>query len=131
MPGWAQAIGEVLPRTHVVRIIRGIMLNGAAWHHVCPQATAIAAFIAVVGAIAMLRYRQTIGWHAGLALHDFLDQGLPGSTAQGRQQQASGERPLPLPCQRSVRAQYGPGHATRQTLDIRPSFRSLTLRVWF
>jgi ABC-2 type transport system permease protein len=30
MPGWAQAIGEVLPLTHFVRIVRGIMLKGVA-----------------------------------------------------------------------------------------------------
>ena len=60
MPGWAQAIGEVLPLTHFVRIVRGIMLKGVAWHDIWPEAAAIVAFIAVVGAIALLRYRQTI-----------------------------------------------------------------------
>ena len=28
MPGWAQAIGEVLPLTHFLRIVRGILLKG-------------------------------------------------------------------------------------------------------
>jgi ABC-2 type transport system permease protein len=28
MPGWAQAIGEALPLTHFIRIVRGIMLKG-------------------------------------------------------------------------------------------------------
>ena len=60
MPGWAQVIGEVLPLTHFVRIVRGIMLKGVAWHDVWPEAGAIVAFTLVVGAIAMLRYRQTI-----------------------------------------------------------------------
>jgi ABC-2 type transport system permease protein len=60
MPGWAQAIGEVLPLTHFVRIVRGIMLKGVAWPDVWPEAAAIVAFTAVVGVIAMLRYRQTI-----------------------------------------------------------------------
>lgn len=60
MPGWAQAIGEVLPLTHFVRIVRGIMLKGVAWHDVWPEAGAIVAFTAVVGVVAMLRYRQTI-----------------------------------------------------------------------
>jgi ABC-2 type transport system permease protein len=60
MPGWAQAIGEVLPLTHFVRIVRGIMLKGVAWRDVWPEAAAIVAFIVVMGAIAMLRYRQTI-----------------------------------------------------------------------
>ena len=60
MPGWAQAIGEVLPLTHFVRIVRGIMLKGVAWTDVWPEAGAIAAFTVVVGTVAMLRYRQTI-----------------------------------------------------------------------
>ena len=29
MPGWAQVIGEMLPLTHYIRIVRGIMLKGA------------------------------------------------------------------------------------------------------
>ena len=28
MPGWAQTLGEVLPLTHFLRIVRGIMLKG-------------------------------------------------------------------------------------------------------
>jgi ABC-2 type transport system permease protein len=60
MPGWAQALGEVLPLTHFVRIVRGIMLKGVAWPDVWPEAAAILAFTVVVGLIAMLRYRQTI-----------------------------------------------------------------------
>jgi len=60
MPGWAQAIGEVLPLTHFVRIVRGIMLKGVAWPDIWAEAAAIVAFTVVVGSIAMLRYRQTI-----------------------------------------------------------------------
>ncbi|MES2956659.1 MAG: ABC transporter permease [Pseudomonadota bacterium] len=60
MPAWAQAIGEVLPLTHFVRIVRGIMLKGVGWSDVWPEAGAIVAFTVVVGTVAMLRYRQTI-----------------------------------------------------------------------
>jgi ABC-2 type transport system permease protein len=60
MPGWAQAIGEVLPLTHFLRIVRGIMLKGSPWHDVRAEAGAIALFLLVAGAIAMRRYRQTI-----------------------------------------------------------------------
>jgi ABC-2 type transport system permease protein len=60
MPGWAQAIGEVLPLTHFIRIVRGIMLKGVAWHDVWFETAAIVAFTTVVGVVAMLRYRQTI-----------------------------------------------------------------------
>jgi ABC-2 type transport system permease protein len=60
MPGWAQAIGEVLPLTHFLRIVRAIMLKGASWPALWPEAAAIAAFALAAGTVAMLRYRQTI-----------------------------------------------------------------------
>jgi ABC-2 type transport system permease protein len=60
MPGWAQWIGEALPLTHFLRIVRGIMLKGTGWAEIWPEAAAVAAFMLVVGAVAMLRYRQTI-----------------------------------------------------------------------
>jgi ABC-2 type transport system permease protein len=60
MPGWAQALGEVLPLTHFLRVVRGIMLKGAGAADVLHEATAIAAFAAAAGIVAMWRYRQTI-----------------------------------------------------------------------
>ncbi len=60
MPRWAQWIGEVLPLTHFLRIVRAIMLKGAGAAEILPHALPIAAFIAVVGAIALARYRQTL-----------------------------------------------------------------------
>ncbi len=60
MPVWAQWLGEALPLTHFLRIVRAIMLKGAGPAEVLPQAWPIALFILVVGAIAMKRYRQTL-----------------------------------------------------------------------
>ena len=60
MPGWAQKIGEVLPLTHFLRIVRGIMLKGTGWAELWPEAGAIGLFLAVMGTVALLRYRQTI-----------------------------------------------------------------------
>ncbi len=60
MPRWAQWIGEVLPLTHFLRIVRAVMLKGAGLADVAPHALPIAAFILVVGAIALKRYRQTL-----------------------------------------------------------------------
>jgi ABC-2 type transport system permease protein len=60
MPRWAQWLGEALPLTHFLRIVRGIMLKGTGWTALWPEAAAIAAFIAVVSVIARLRYKQTI-----------------------------------------------------------------------
>ena len=60
MPGWAQGIGELLPLTHFLRIVRGIMLKGSMFGDLWAEAGAIAAFVAVMGSVAMLRYRQTL-----------------------------------------------------------------------
>ncbi|GAP36151.1 ABC transporter permease [Piscinibacter sakaiensis] len=60
MPRWAQALGEVLPLTHFLRMVRAIMLKGAGWGDVAAEAAAIGLFMLVTGAIAMLRYRQTL-----------------------------------------------------------------------
>jgi ABC-2 type transport system permease protein len=60
MPVWAQWLGEVLPLTHFLRIVRAIMLKGAGPAEVLPQTWPIVLFIVVVGAIAMMRYRQTL-----------------------------------------------------------------------
>ncbi|HQR71345.1 MAG TPA: ABC transporter permease [Burkholderiaceae bacterium] len=60
MPRWAQWIGEALPLTHFLRIVRGVMLKGAGWSDIAPQIVPILIFIAVAALIAMKRYRQTL-----------------------------------------------------------------------
>jgi len=60
MPVWAQAIGEVLPLTHFLRIVRGIMLKGNGLAEVAPHLWPIALFMLVAGAVALKRYRQTV-----------------------------------------------------------------------
>lgn len=60
MPVWAQWIGEALPLTHFLRMVRAIMLKGvggpALWH----EALAIVVFLCAMGGLAMARYRQTV-----------------------------------------------------------------------
>lgn len=60
MPFWAQAIGEVLPLTHFLRVVRGVMLKGAGLGELHYDVWAMVAFVLVAGAIAMLRYRRTL-----------------------------------------------------------------------
>lgn len=60
MPGWAQAIGEALPLTHFLRIVRGILLKGNGAVELLPELWPMLAFLAVAGAIALKRYRQTL-----------------------------------------------------------------------
>lgn len=60
MPVWAQWIGEALPITHFLRIVRGIMLKGnplsSMWNDIWP----LIAFTIVMWAVALLRYRRTL-----------------------------------------------------------------------
>jgi ABC-2 type transport system permease protein len=60
MPGWAQGIGEILPLTHFLRIVRGILLKGNGFMEVWPEVWPIALFVVVVMAIGIKRYRQTL-----------------------------------------------------------------------
>ncbi len=60
MPGWAQAIGELLPLTHFLRVVRGILLKGSGWADIAPNVWPLAAFLVVVAAVAMSRYRETL-----------------------------------------------------------------------
>ena len=60
MPGWAQGIGELLPLTHFLRIVRGILLKGNGIMEVAPHLWPIALFMLVAAGVAMLRYRQTL-----------------------------------------------------------------------
>ena len=60
MPRWAQWIGQILPTTHAMRIVRGVLLKGNAWAEIAPQLWPMAAFTVVVIAIATFLYRETL-----------------------------------------------------------------------
>ncbi|HEY1130822.1 MAG TPA: ABC transporter permease, partial [Roseateles sp.] len=60
MPQWAQALGEVLPLTHFLRIVRGVMLKGSGAAELAPELWPMLAFLAVAAGVALLRYRQTL-----------------------------------------------------------------------
>lgn len=60
MPGWAQAIGELMPLTHFLRVVRGILLKGNGLAEVAPHLWPIALFMLVAGTVALKRYRQTL-----------------------------------------------------------------------
>ncbi|HVY87680.1 MAG TPA: ABC transporter permease [Hyphomonadaceae bacterium] len=60
MPGWAQAIGEVIPVTHFLRIVRGALLKGEGLAALWPELGALGVFVLLITALAMLRYRRTL-----------------------------------------------------------------------
>ncbi|MDD2851055.1 MAG: ABC transporter permease [Desulfuromonadaceae bacterium] len=60
MPEWAQVIGEILPLTHFLRIVRGILLKGNGFSEVMLQLWQIVLFAAIVLTIGVKRYRKTL-----------------------------------------------------------------------
>lgn len=60
MPDWAQLIGNALPLTHYLVIVRGIMLKGCHYQEIAGHFYAILAFLGVAMLLGILRYRQRL-----------------------------------------------------------------------
>lgn len=60
MPAWAQLIGQAIPVTHFLRVVRGSLLKGQGLSDQWRELLALFAFVCVVTALAMLRYRRTL-----------------------------------------------------------------------
>jgi ABC-2 type transport system permease protein len=60
MPVWAQWIGNVLPLTHFLRLVRGIMLKGSGLTELWPDVWPILAFLAAAMAVGLIVYRKTL-----------------------------------------------------------------------
>jgi ABC-2 type transport system permease protein len=60
MPVWAQYVGEGLPLTHYIRIVRAIMLKGAVMHNLQYDTIALFALMLLAMTIAVTRFRRTL-----------------------------------------------------------------------
>jgi ABC-2 type transport system permease protein len=60
MPVWAQWVGECLPLTHYIRIVRGIMLKGADLADLQRDGLWLAGLMLIAMTIAVRRFRQTL-----------------------------------------------------------------------
>ncbi|HKA75854.1 MAG TPA: ABC transporter permease [Pseudolabrys sp.] len=60
MPIWAQYIGEGLPLTHFLRIVRAVMLKGSSLSDLRYDAVAMFALMLVAMTIAVTRFRRTL-----------------------------------------------------------------------
>ena len=60
MPEWAQVIGEILPLTHFLRIVRGVMLKGNGFVEAWPNLWPLLAFLVAVAGLAVARYQRTL-----------------------------------------------------------------------
>ncbi|WP_274626356.1 ABC transporter permease [Arvimicrobium flavum] len=60
MPQWAQYLGEILPLTHFLRIIRAVMLKGADFAAISTEVVWLCGFILFFAVLALLRFRRTL-----------------------------------------------------------------------
>ncbi len=60
MPHWAQAIGQIFPLTHFLRVVRGVLLRGNGMVEAWPNLWPIALFLVVAAFVALKRYRRTL-----------------------------------------------------------------------
>jgi ABC-2 type transport system permease protein len=60
MPAWARVIGEVLPATHFLRIVRGILLKDNGMPEIWQDLWPLFLFTFVAGSLALLRFRRTL-----------------------------------------------------------------------
>lgn len=60
MPVWAQWIGEALPATHFMRVVRAVMLKGAGFDAISTELAALLAMLLIVSVLAVSRYKVTL-----------------------------------------------------------------------
>jgi ABC-2 type transport system permease protein len=60
MPEWAQWVGNVLPATYFMRLVRGVLLKGNGWPDLWPNVWPMMVFTVVVMGIAVVFYRRTL-----------------------------------------------------------------------
>jgi ABC-2 type transport system permease protein len=60
MPEWAQYLGQLLPITHFLRIVRGVLLKGNGWSEIGQEAWPMAVFMVVILLIGLRSFRSTL-----------------------------------------------------------------------
>ncbi|GBQ90285.1 multidrug ABC transporter permease [Gluconacetobacter johannae DSM 13595] len=60
MPRWARIVGEIMPTTHAMRIVRGVLLKGNGMAQILPELWPIALFTGCTVVIAVRFYRETL-----------------------------------------------------------------------
>ncbi len=60
MPDWARFIGNLLPMTHFLRVVRAIMLKGADFAEIGHEFAILAVFVPIFATLALLRFRRTL-----------------------------------------------------------------------
>jgi ABC-2 type transport system permease protein len=60
MPEWAQWIGNVLPATYFMRLVRGVLLKGSDWAELWPNIWPLMVFTVAMMSVATIFYRRTL-----------------------------------------------------------------------
>jgi ABC-2 type transport system permease protein len=60
MPEWAQYLGQLLPLTHFLRIVRGVLLKGNGWSEIGQEAWPLAVFMFVILIVGLRAFRSTL-----------------------------------------------------------------------
>ena len=60
MPDWAQVVGNLLPMTHFLRVVRAVMLKGANWSEIGFEFFVLALYVPAFSLLALLRFRRTL-----------------------------------------------------------------------
>lgn len=60
MPHWAQAIGEAMPLTHFLRIVRAVVLKGGGFEATGRELVALTIILVVLTTGALVRFRRTL-----------------------------------------------------------------------
>ena len=60
MPEWAQYLGQMLPITHFLRIVRGVLLKGNGWSEIGQEAWPMAVFMLVILLVGLRAFRSTL-----------------------------------------------------------------------
>jgi ABC-2 type transport system permease protein len=60
MPEWAQYLGQLLPLTHFLRIVRGVLLKGNGWSEIGREAWPLAVFMFVILIVGLRAFRSTL-----------------------------------------------------------------------
>jgi ABC-2 type transport system permease protein len=60
LPSWAQVLGEVIPITHFLRVIRGSLLKGQVLGDMTPDLAALGTFLVAVAVLTVARSRTTL-----------------------------------------------------------------------
>jgi hypothetical protein len=127
MPAWARFMGDALPMTHFLRVMRAIMLKGANFHEIGDEFLILRSFVPLFAAFALLRFRRTLdcGFNPRAASRGSRFRRSRRNRRCGRARPISRHR---APCRRRRRARRSRNRGARRSRS-RPWSKSAGPRI--